>query len=233
LLFSRFVKPRPCSILAKCALTGRRRALIGPGGNRGFTLLELLIVVVLVSILVVMAVPSVAGLLRDRRANQAGHEVALIYRRARAMAMGRGGAVLVRFVKDPRGHIEVREALTSGGGGQCSTLPSTTCQQTNWDTNSPNNRLLASFDVTSMGAYNNVALHFYQGTNAGKGTTEETHADICYSPLGRAFIRMTNVGLNNFNPLTQVPTIEAEPVDKIGRTRTVLIVPTGVARLAL
>src|SRR5882672_4231405 len=77
----------------------------------GFTLLEMMIVVVTVGVLAAMGLPSIAARMRDRRANQAAHEISLLYRRARAMAMGRGGAVLVRFDSSGQGSVELREAL--------------------------------------------------------------------------------------------------------------------------
>jgi type IV fimbrial biogenesis protein FimT len=226
LLLPDVVKPRLRSIHARRALTALGRALPNRSPSRGFTLLELLITVTLVGILVVMAVPSISGLMRDRRTNQAAHEAAMIYRRARSMAMGRGTAVLVRYSSADRGRIEIREAVSTTAG-LCANLPSTSCTATNWDANNANNRLLDAFGP-ALGPYDNVQLEFHMADNSTQGAV-----DLCFTPLGRTLFRTTSVNSTPFTPLTQVPSILSVPVDGAGRTRTVLIVPSGVSRVAL
>ncbi|HEY3593639.1 MAG TPA: prepilin-type N-terminal cleavage/methylation domain-containing protein, partial [Polyangiaceae bacterium] len=152
--------------------------------SRGFTLLELMVVVIMIGVLAVLAVPAIAAQLRDRRTNQAAHEVALLFRQARARAMGRGTAVMVRFDTATRGSIEVREAQNVTAGS-CLSLPSTSCLTTVWDTASPQNRLVGSFDPTTLGVYKNVELHYLQSNG-----TESTAADICFTPLGRPYSRL-------------------------------------------
>jgi prepilin-type N-terminal cleavage/methylation domain-containing protein len=220
------VKPRLCSIHAIRALTALGRALPNRSPSRGFTLLELLVTVTLVGILVVMAIPSASLLMRDRRTNQAAHEAAIFYRRARSMAMGRGAAVLVRYSSANRGRIEIREALSTIGA-LCANLPATSCTATNWDANNTNNRLLDTFGP-ALGPYDNVQLEFHMPDNSTPGAV-----DICFTPLGRTLFRASSVNTTPFAPLTQVPSIRSVPLDGTGRTRTVLIVPSGVSRVAL
>jgi prepilin-type N-terminal cleavage/methylation domain-containing protein len=211
-------------MLARRALAARGRALPSGGPDRGFTLFELLVTVVIVGVLVVMAIPSASLLMRDRRTNQAAHEAAMIYRRARSYAMGRGTAVLVRFSSSvDRGTIEIREAV-SNTAGICQNLPSTSCgPPTDWSATSTNSRLLDSF-APARGPFDNVELHFLLANGA-----EQSTVDICFTPGGRTLFRTTGA----FSPLTQVPSILSVPIDGTGRTRTVLIVPSGVARVAL
>src|SRR5260221_2493710 len=57
--------------------------------SAGFTLLELMIVVILIGVIVTLSIPSISSQMRDRRTNQAAHEVSLVFRQARALAMGR------------------------------------------------------------------------------------------------------------------------------------------------
>jgi type IV fimbrial biogenesis protein FimT len=181
-----------------------------------------MIVVVVIGVLAALAVPSIARQMRDRRTNQAAHEIALIYRQGRSLAMGRGAAVLVRYSKTA-GQIELREANATDSN--CRQLPATSCALTTWDSASLDNRLVRSFDFVDA-PYNNVALKF---TTAG-GTVGDA-VDICFTPLGRPFRRMAFSGA--FTPMIDVPTIEVSPIDLNGLTRNVLIVPTGASRLAL
>src|SRR5689334_6891470 len=127
----------------------RRRAL-------GFTLLELLIVVIMIGVIVTLAIPSIATQMRDRRMNQAAHQVSLVYRQARALAMGRGSAVLVHFDAgtSPRGRIELREAQDIEPS-HCVSLPATSCSQADWNAASPSNRLVTTFDPSNLDVFSN------------------------------------------------------------------------------
>ena len=58
--------------------------------RRGFTLVELMVVVVMITVLATLAIPLVTEQLRDRRTQEAAERVAGVYRDARMRAMGRG-----------------------------------------------------------------------------------------------------------------------------------------------
>lgn len=212
------------------------------GPSRGFTIMELMIVVMMIGILAMLAIPSIRRQLRDRRNNQAAHEISLLYRTARARAIGRGGAVLVRFspggASTPRGRVEVFEAINAGTGsassgslsGQVGGLPATSCQLTTWTAGVTSNgvtvRSIASFDPSAFDVYSNVRLAFFDA-----GASSVSIADVCFSPLGRALARFGST--STFTTLAQVPYIEVAPVDSTGRTRTVLVMPDGSSRLTL
>jgi type IV fimbrial biogenesis protein FimT len=197
-------------------------------GAAGFTLLELLIVVIMIGVIVTLAIPSIAAQMRDRRLNQAAHQVSLVYRQARALAMGRGSAVLVHFDSGikPRGRIELREAIDVDPL-HCVTLPATSCSGANWDAASLSNRLVTAFDPSDLDAFSNVQMRVHLATGADAGDA----VDICFSPLGRPFRRFSFTGA--FAPMNDVAYVEVSPVDGVGLTRNVLIVPNGASRLAL
>src|SRR6476619_2331488 len=64
---------------------------------RGFTLIELMVVVILVGIMVMLAVPSMSSARHDRRVYEDASSIAQLVRDARARAMGRGAAVVVQL----------------------------------------------------------------------------------------------------------------------------------------
>ena len=140
--------------------------------------------------------------------------------------MGRGSAVMVRFDSATRGRIEMREAQ-SADPNSCQSLPATSCANTQWDAASTQNRLIATFDPTDLNVYANVLLKFFKSDGADAGNA----VDICFTPAGRPYRRLAHSG--NFTVMNEVPYIEVSPVDGEGRTRTVLIVPTGASRLTL
>ena len=76
-------------------------------------MVEMVVVVIIISALVVLAVPSITSQMRDRRTQRLSENVSIIYRNARMRAMGRGSAVLVRYDRSnsPEGTLEVREGV--------------------------------------------------------------------------------------------------------------------------
>ena len=214
--------------LRQCLRPSQRR--VGGRHTAGFSLLELMVVVIVIGVLAALGIPSIATQLRDRRTNQAAHEVSLLYRQARSLAMGRGAAVLVRFDGSANGRIEDRESMDSDPA-HCLSLPATSCAAAVWDAASPQNRLVGSFDVNNNSPYSNVKLAFFQadGTSAGAAV------EVCFSPLGRPFRRFSFTGA--FVPMAEVPYLQVNRVDAAnkpeGITRTVLVLPNGTSRLAL
>lgn len=66
------------------------------GAWRGFTLVELMIVVTIIAILAMVATPSLTRSMRRAESREAAGRLAQVFRTARAQAMGRGEIVLLR-----------------------------------------------------------------------------------------------------------------------------------------
>jgi type IV fimbrial biogenesis protein FimT len=186
---------------------------------------ELLGVVAMIGVLAAAAAPMVVKMTRDKRVQSAAYQVASLYRTARARALGRGSAVLVRWdanhaqptSANPHGHFSIREAIDAATG-----LPAPSCQLTNWTEASTSSRFVAAFDERAT-TYKPAEARFFDPTDAEKG-----YADVCFSPRGRTFVRYAPA--DAFAALTGVPRVEMKNTST-AFIRQVVIVPNGVARV--
>lgn len=212
--------------------------------RRGFTLIELVVVVVIIGICAAMATPSVISEMRERRARDLAQRIGALYSSARLRAMGRGSAVLVRYRND--GSFTILESIEGAAAAAarsqpaCATQPGLGCLSNNWGDatlSTPLETLLIDTQITAFRAKDRTG-------------TEASQMDICYSSMGRSFISFTGQAQIR-TPMVGAATFELRRVAQGGNVnsidergslgnlvggkswRTVVILPNGTARLSL
>lgn len=191
---------------------------------RGFTLLELMAVVLIITVFAAVSAPTITGQLRDRRVQESARKIAMLYRQARLRSMGRGAAVLVRFTS---GQFEVHEARLGPAAAvsACADLPVSSCVDTVWsDTNSTHLVDWHIESTTGDTAGTTIAV-----TDSSGG--DRPALDICFTPMGRTFVRESVSDADAFDTLSET---YVATVDRTGmpRPRRVVLMPNGTARLS-
>lgn len=211
-------------------------------GARGFTLMELMVVVILVGILSVMAIPAMGQAAIDRRIYQDTSQISDLIRAAKARAVGRGAAVLVAMDGTGRGKFNVRESVQANPDGSgLNQVPRSSCKSpTDWTVVASPTQYYDVNQVDLGGAFetaNNVSAIIY--TDDGTTIAPVASAYLCFTPLGRTYFVSSVTAAPGFLdgavPMTGALTIEVAQRPTLGATtgmiRKILIPPSGVTRL--
>jgi prepilin-type N-terminal cleavage/methylation domain-containing protein len=202
------------------ALPRRRRA------SRGFTLIELVVVVLIIGITAALATPSMTTQIRERRSRDVAQRIAQLYSGARMRALGRGAAVLVRY-RAATGFtvlesIQGTAAATAqnAASATCAAQPGLGCLANSW-TDATVSRLVGEIPPTSEMTV----------TAKNQAATAVTQMDICFTPMGRSFITFDT---NPLMAMVGATTVDVQRTGSgTGLLRTVAILPNGMARLGL
>jgi type II secretion system protein H len=215
----------------------RRRA-----ASPGFSLMELMVVVLLVAIMAMIAVPTLSSARFDRHAYEDAGYILELFRTARTRALARGGAVLIHMKADnaaQHGRFEMWDAVTAdvgdGGTGTFQRTPMSSCKTpTVWSLGSSSTSSFFVDDVDMNGVVEKEANIF--ATVYDPTTTAVTDAYLCFTPLGHVYYSTTTsfdaaLPLNGVVQIWVVQTDATQTNGFKGIQRRVVIPSSGMPRI--
>lgn len=206
--------------------------------RRGFTLIELMVTVLVISILALMAIPALTKAQDDRVAYQETVMISQLLRRARTLAVGRGAAVLVTITSNgtsDRGTFAVYEGVRANGSGAAgSDTPQPACRfPTDW-TNAAMKRKVADLAFNGAGEAA-VGIQTTVQVYETSTPTGYTSLNICFAPSGRSYISST-LDFNGKQPNLAPVTIDLSRIVNgaaEGLRRRVALSPAGATTIQL
>ncbi len=213
---------------------------------RGFSMIELLVVIILIGILAALAIPSMMEQTIDRHVYSDALAINDLVREARTHAIGRGGAVMLAMTTaggTPGTYTAYEAVQPNPQLGGVNSLPLSSCKSpTNWALNDA-----SAGAAQSASQFRQVQLSTYETTNGistrifstASGTLAvTTTAYLCFTPLGRTYVvdggDITAGMFANASPMVETLQIEVarrSGANIVGIVRSVLVPPNGVTRL--
>ena len=204
-------------------------------GRAGFSLIELMVVVMIVSVVAALAIPTMSVARFDRRTYDDAGSVMMLFRSARSRAIARGSAVLIAMTSgsSDRGTFLMYEAVQQNANASGALSPVGTCK-TSWTPLSAQNQNVLLLDGVNLNGPLEVSagITTQMSVYADAQTSTFSSGYICFTPLGRSYAA-TGVTTPVFDAaLPTVNPLEIRVQRSGGATfRSVLVPPNGLARI--
>jgi prepilin-type N-terminal cleavage/methylation domain-containing protein len=211
--------------------------------SRGFSLIELMVVIIIIGVIAALAVPTMADARTDRHAYDDAGQVMQLLREARTRAVARGAAELVVMSANgatDRGTFALYEAVSANaqGVGQARTPVSTCKSPTVWDLAAGNPNVVNIDGLSlngSVEANADIETKINQYDTSGTATQLTTAVYVCFTPLGHMFVTQSNpVSFDGALPTVmpiEIAVARMNGVLTVGTVRSVLLPPSGMARV--
>ncbi|MGB0680337.1 MAG: prepilin-type N-terminal cleavage/methylation domain-containing protein [Polyangiales bacterium] len=204
----------------------------------GFTLVELLVVILVIVSVAAFAAPSLSNAFDERRTNQAAVSLARLAGRARAASVAQGRAYLLRFNpgESELGEVQVIRGINNG------------CNTNDWDAllRGPacgeDNSMCMDRLRLDVSAYRTTSTSIRMRAAAADGVELDT-LDLCYEPSGRVrhrageavdggrFLGANTIGGGYVFTFVRRAHTGADSTENAGVNRRVLLPLDGDARL--
>lgn len=211
----------------KCGGTAVAQVWGAMDRQRGYTLLELMTVVILIGISMAIAIPTASTAVAETRQSEAALEVVSVFRTARSLAMRRGTPVIVSFLGT--GQFWITPARRLPGVVASCTSVNWPAERVFW--NPPTELDFAAGTGPRGVGFAWVAYGITATFNVA------LPAAVCFSPLGRVYLSTTGDGgpysdVQSAAPGGAVQIDVARGLGALGNPRRVIVpMGSGMARV--